>query len=103
MQNLLLLHCREQRKLSPEQIELKTGIPVSRYRSYENAQMPISLTDIELLSGLLKIRQEYLIIYSHQLDVFTAYKGILDVKDQKIKELTSALKRTIEVKPSSKK
>jgi len=95
MRNLLLLHLREQRRLTPEQIEERTGIPAAIYLEYENTPTLISSTDIELLSVLLKVKPEYLRDYSHQLELFACHNGIMALKEERIRQLTKALKRKI--------
>lgn len=92
MQNLLLLHLREQKAISVKEIEQRTGIPAAQYREYEQGTASISNTDAELLSCLLKIKAVYLKEYSQQLEYFSYCKSMLRLKDKRIEELVAVLK-----------
>jgi transcriptional regulator with XRE-family HTH domain len=102
MQNFLLLHLREQKRLSPKQIELRTGIPARLYLEYENGNVSISSTDIELLAALFKVKSHYLKMHAEQVDFFTHSEGILKQKNKRLLQLTKALKRYIKAAPSLK-
>jgi transcriptional regulator with XRE-family HTH domain len=102
MQNLLLLHLREQRGLTVKQIEQTTGIPGSRYMEYEQGSASISNADCELLSCLLKVKPIYLNDYSRQLEYFTYAKSMLELKDKRIEELVTVLKLYIEKESKQK-
>jgi transcriptional regulator with XRE-family HTH domain len=99
MQNLLLLHLREQKRLTPLKIEKITGIPAASYVEYEQGTMPVPDTELELLSTLFKVKWIHLRTYSDQLDYFAHSKGILDLKNKRIEQLTKALKRYIRKAP----
>lgn len=101
MQNLLLLHLRQQRRLTLRQIEQRTGITAAQYLEYEQGGH-MSDTDAELLSALLNIKWVHLRTYSDQLDYFAHSKGILQLKDKRIEQLTKALKRYIRKAPDLK-
>jgi hypothetical protein len=84
MQNILLLHFREQRHLTNRQIEQKIGIPVARYRDYEQNGLAICKTDADLLAALSEIKADYLKAYSEQLEFFSASRSIVEMKDKRI-------------------
>lgn len=95
MRNLLLIHLREQRRLTPEQIEERTGIPAANYLEYENTTSLIPSEYLELLSVLLRVKPGYLEEYCHQLHLFAHHKGILAVLEERNRQITKALKRKI--------
>ena len=77
MHNILLLHLREQHRLTPKQIEERAGIPAARYLEYRNTPGLILATGIERLSVLHKVKPEYLRDYSHQLELFACHNRIM--------------------------
>lgn len=99
MRNLFLLHLREQRRLTPLQIEERTGIPAAQYLEYENTPTFMPTEYIELLSVLLRVKAEYLESYCHQLHLFAHHKGMLEIQEERIQNLTRALKRRIRNTP----
>lgn len=104
MQNLLLLHLREQKGITVKDIEQKTGIAAAQYMEYEQGTASLSDTDAELLSCFFKVKAGYLKEYAHQLEYFTHCKSILQVKDKRIEELITVLRLYIagETKPKQK-
>ena len=105
MQNLLLLHLREQKGITVKEIEQKTGIPSSRYAEYEQGATALSNTDAELLSCLLRVKPSYLKEYSAQLEYFSYAKSMLELKDKRVEELVGVLKLYIgeEQNPKAKR
>ena len=95
MRNIFLLHLREQRCLTPKQIEERTGIPAAKYLEYENTPTLIPAEYLELLSALLRVKPGYLEEYCHQLHVFAHHKGVVAILEERIRQLTRALKRKI--------
>lgn len=92
MQNLLLLHLREQKGITVKEIEQRTGISSAQYMEYEQGTASLSDTDAELLSCLFKVKVGYLKEYSHQLEYFSYCKSMLQLKDKRIEELVAVLK-----------
>ena len=103
MQNLLLLHLREQKGITVKEIEQRTGIPSSRYVEYEQGTSALSFTDAELLSCLLKVKPGYLKEYSSQLEYFSYAKEMLELKDKRVEELVNVLKLYIGEEAKGKK
>lgn len=101
MQNLLLLHLREQKGITVKEIEQRTGIGQAQYLEYEQGASSISDTDSELLSSLFTVKAIYLKDYSIQLEYLTHAKSIMDIKDKRIEQLVTVLKHYIgkEIKP----
>ena len=99
MQNLLLLHLREQRRLTPKKIEAATGISLAQYMEYEQGKMHMSQTDADLLGALLNVKSTYLKTYSEQLEFFHHTAGIMAQKDKRAAQLTRVLKRYIKKAP----
>ena len=102
MQNLLLLHLREQRRLTAKKIERATGILAACYIEYEQATMLVPDTELELLSTLFEVKWIHLRMYCDQLEYFSNTKRILDLKDKRIEQLTKTLKRYIRKAPQLK-
>ena len=102
MQNLLLLHLREQKVITVKEIELKTGIPIARYNEYEQGLSTLSATDAELLSCLLKVKADCLKEYSQQLEYFSYAKNMLELKDKRVEELLNVLNLYIAENTGSK-
>ena len=92
MQNLLLLHLREQKGITVKEIEQRTGISSAQYIEYEQGTASLSDTDAELLSCLLKVKPGYLKEYSSQLEYFSYAKDMLELKDKRVEELVNVLK-----------
>lgn len=102
MQNLLLVHLREQKGISAKEIEQRTGIPVTRYNEYEQGMSALSGIDAELLSCLLKIKAAYLKEYAQQLEYFSYAKAMLELNDKRVEELVNVLKLYIAGEANSK-
>jgi len=105
MQNLLLLHLREQKGITVKEIEQRTGIAAVRYQEYEQGAAAIADSDAELLSCLLKVKAVYLKEYSRQLEYFSYCKSMLELKDKRVEELVAVLKLYIkeEARPKPSK
>lgn len=104
MQNLLLLHLREQKGITVKEIEQRTGIASVQYTEYEQGTASLSDTDAELLSCLFKVKAGYLKEYSQQLEYFSYCKSMLQLKDKRIEELVAVLRLYIteDEKPEKK-
>ena len=80
-------------------IALMQNLLLFRYRQYEAGLMPISQGEAELLSALFQVKAEYLQASCRQLELLVGANELLKLKDQRIAELTKALKRKIKSRP----
>jgi transcriptional regulator with XRE-family HTH domain len=95
MHHLLLRHCRRALRLTPRQIEDRTGIPAERYKAYEEDGMHIPDLDATLLGSVLGADPADLASLSLQLEFFHGYNILLRSKGAQIDKLTKALQRSL--------
>ena len=102
--NYLLMHLRHLSKLTIREICRQTGIPERIYNEMEAGRHVITSEEADLLGTLLGIEPYYLSQQSYQVELIRLTKYVLEYKQEKINQLSRALKRKINTtKKDSKK
>ena len=93
--NYLLMHGRERCGLTVLQVCRRTGIDAKKYALMETGRYIIGQHEAELLGTLLAIPPPYLMQGSICLEWMHSHRDVVRIKNEKIRELTKALKQKI--------